>query len=331
MKNGQIEKESIRTEESHCHGQAFFVHDHTPNEHENVTHSPGKAFIWGIVLNIGFVLVEFSFGHLYGSVALLSDAGHNLGDVASLVLALLAFRFAKKKTSKRFTYGYQKSTILASLINAFILLVTVGFILKDALMSILTSRAVDGEIVFIVALVGIVINGLTACLFLKDKDKDVNVRGAFLHMLADTIVSLGVVVSGLLLFWTGWRFIDPIIGIVIALVILISTWTLLTESLRLTLDAVPDKIDLDKISQCIESCPGVQSMHHLHIWALSTTETALTVHIVLDKIPDMEQQDRIKHEIQTRLLREGISHITLELESSTSVCFDPKHRSNNRE
>ncbi len=303
----------------------IMCYNHIHHHHENDVDSRGKAFIFGIILNALFVLIEFGVGITYHSVALISDAGHNLGDVASLVLALMAFHLAKKETNDRFTYGYQKSTILVSLVNAVLLMIAVVFIFYDAIQSISAPQSIDGQIIFIVAFIGVVVNGLTAWLFLKDKNNDLNVKGAFLHMMADTIVSLGVIVSGLLIVWTGWNIIDPIIGVIIAIIIIISTWNLLKESLRLTLDAVPEMINLNKISQCMQTCSGVLSIHHLHVWALSTTEIALTAHIVLEGVPDINAQEQIKNDIKQRLYHEGIKHITLEMESAASCCHEQEH------
>ena len=292
-------------EHSHSHG-----HNHT------IT-SLNKAFIVGIVLNLVFVLVEFGAGFYFDSLALLSDAGHNLSDVVSLVLALLAFRLAKVKASSRYTYGYKKSTVLVSLLNAVILLVAVGGILVESINKLQHPEEVPGGAIAWVAGVGVVINAFTAFLFMKDKEKDLNVKGAYLHMAADTLVSVGVLVAGLIIRQTGWYIIDPIIGIIIAIVILISTWDLLHDSIRLSLDGVPVGIDSEKVKELISQIPGVKDIHHMHIWAISTTENALTAHIVIDNLNNMES---LKHEIKHTLEHCDIHHATLEFESRKEHC-----------
>lgn len=287
------------------------------HEHNHRLTELNKAFIIGIALNLSFVIVEFGVGFYYNSLGLLSDAGHNLGDVASLILAMLAFRLEKVHSNSRYTYGYKKSTVLVSLLNAVILLVAVGIIIAESLDKLLHPVAVDGSAIAWTAGVGVVINALTAWLFMKDKDKDLNVKGAYLHMAADALVSIGVVASGIIIMYTGWSIVDPIIGLGIAVVIVISTWGLLRDSLRLSLDGVPVGIDINEIRQIILDQPGVESCHHLHIWALSTTETALTAHIVID---NMERMEGIKHLIKARLEEADIHHVTLEFECEGVPC-----------
>ena len=290
---------------------------HHHHEHNHQLISLNKAFIIGITLNIAFVIVEFGVGFYYNSLGLLSDAGHNLGDVASLVLAMLAFRLQKVHPNSRYTYGYKKSTILVSLLNAVILLVAVGIIIAESIDKLFHPVSVDGSAIAWTAGVGVVINALTAWLFMKDKDKDLNVKGAYLHMAADALVSVGVVASGIIITYTGWSIIDPIIGLGIAVVIIVSTWGLLHDSLRLSLDGVPVGIDAQKIQQLIMEQPGVENCHHLHIWALSTTETALTAHIVIDNITQLEE---VKQHIKEALEEAGIHHVTLEFEDEKTTC-----------
>lgn len=290
---------------------------HHHHEHNHQLISLNKAFIIGITLNIAFVIVEFGVGFYYNSLGLLSDAGHNLGDVASLVLAMLAFRLQKVHPNSRYTYGYKKSTILVSLLNAVILLVAVGIIIAESIDKLFHPVSVDGSAIAWTAGVGVVINALTAWLFMKDKDKDLNVKGAYLHMAADALVSVGVVASGIIITYTGWSIIDPIIGLGIAVVIIVSTWGLLHDSLRLSLDGVPVGIDAQKIQQIIMEQPGVENCHHLHIWALSTTETALTAHIVIDNITQLEE---VKQHIKEALEEAGIHHATLEFEDEKTTC-----------
>ena len=290
---------------------------HHHHEHNHQLISLNKAFIIGITLNIAFVIVEFGVGFYYNSLGLLSDAGHNLGDVASLVLAMLAFRLQKVHPNSRYTYGYKKSTILVSLLNAVILLVAVGIIIAESIDKLFHPVSVVGSAIAWTAGVGVVINALTAWLFMKDKDKDLNVKGAYLHMAADALVSVGVVASGIIITYTGWSIIDPIIGLGIAVVIIVSTWGLLHDSLRLSLDGVPVGIDAQKIQQLIMEQPGVENCHHLHIWALSTTETALTAHIVIDNITQLEE---VKQHIKEALEEAGIHHATLEFEDEKTTC-----------
>ena len=292
-------------------------HEHHSHEHVHQLSSLNKSFIIGITLNILFVLVEFGIGFYYDSLGLLSDAGHNLGDVASLVLAMLAFRLTKVHPNSRYTYGYKKSTVLVSLLNAVILLVAVGIIIAESIGKLLHPTPVEGAAIAWTAGVGVVINAVTAWLFMKDKDKDLNVKGAYLHMAADTLVSVGVVASGIIITYTGWSIIDPIIGLGIAVIIIVSTWGLLHDSLRLSLDGVPVGIDAQKIQQLIVEQPGVENCHHLHIWALSTTETALTAHVVIDNITQLEE---VKHHIKEALEEAGIHHATLEFEDERATC-----------
>ena len=279
-----------------------------------------RGIYWiSIALNLAFVLVEAGVGLWKGSLGLLSDAGHNLSDVFSLVLALIAFRLATTHSTKKFTYGYKKGSILISLLNAVILLVAVGAILVESIHKLRNPVPIDGGAVAWTAGVGIVINGLTAFLLMRHQKNDINTRGAFLHMAADTLVSVGVVVSGIVIALTGWTFIDPVIGIIIAGVILVSTWQLLAESVRMSMDAVPESIDPDDIRQHMEATPGVQGVHHLHIWPISTTETALTAHLVIGRDADAET---VVHTVKHTLREAGIHHATLETEREGRPCAD---------
>lgn len=287
-------------------------HSHTIN-----AESLNKAFIIGIVLNLAFVVIEFAAGFWFDSLALLSDAGHNLSDVVSLVLALLAFRLAKVKANERYTYGYKKSTILVSLLNAVILLVAVGAIVIESIHKLSNPAVVPGGAIAWVAGVGVLINAFTAFLFMKDKEKDLNVKGAYLHMAADALVSVGVLVAGIVISRTGWYIIDPIIGLIVAVVILISTWNLLHDSLRLTQDGVPTSINSQQVVESIRALPSIDDVHHIHIWAISTTENALTAHIVLKQAEDMQE---VKHLIRHRLEDFGIGHATLEFEVPGEHC-----------
>jgi cobalt-zinc-cadmium efflux system protein len=301
----------------HDHGHA---HRHSHGDHGH-SHSPAnfdRAFLIGITLNTGFVIAEAVYGFLANSLALLADAGHNLGDVLGLLLAWAAASLAKRRPSARFTYGMKRTPILASLANAMLLLVASGAIVLEAVRRLGDPAPVAEMTVIWVALIGIAINGVTALGFMAGRKSDLNIRGAFLHMVADAVVSLGVVVSGLVILYTGWLWLDPVVSIVIALVIVAGTWSLLTESISLSLDAVPSRIDRQAIEIYLGSLPGVTEVHDLHIWAMSTTEVALTAHLVR---PGSTLDDGLLAQACTDLsIRFGIGHPTLQIESG-----DPAH------
>ena len=301
--------------ETHEHNHAHHHHHH----HTQQLTSLSGVFILSIILNLAFVLVETGVGIGTGSLGLLSDAGHNLSDVFSLLLALIAFRLSTSHATKRFTYGYRKSSVLISLLNAIILLVAVGVILVESVHKLMDISSIDlnGSAISWTAGVGILVNGFTAWLLMKQQSHDVNTRGAFLHMLADTLVSVGVVISGLVISWTGWGWIDPVIGILIAIVILVSTWKLLSESLRLSIDAVPESIDPDEILEEMKEVSCVADVHHLHIWPISTTQVALTAHLVLEDFSDMAGT---VHAVKHHLKEHGIDHSTLEVERADAPC-----------
>ena len=290
---------------------------HHHHHHAAPTQSLNGIFVFSIVLNILFVLIEAGVGLWQDSLSLLSDAGHNLSDVFSLVLVLVAFRLAKVHSNPRFTYGYRKSTVLISLLNAVILLVAVGAIIIESIHKFSEPTDVNGIAVSWTAGVGILINGLTALLLMHGQKNDLNVRGAFLHMAADTLVSVGVVISGIVIFRTGWTFIDPIVSLIIAGVILVSTWELLSDSLRLAVDGIPEGIDSKEVEQLLLADEHVTEAHHLHIWAISTTETALTAHIVVDNLNCWpEVSEHLKHSLSEH----GICHATLEPETADAPC-----------
>lgn len=296
-------------------------HTHHSHSHAHVvpTGDLTRAFLVGIGLNVAYASVEFGIGIVYDSMGLISDAGHNLSDVVSLVLALLALRLAKRPAMPNYTYGYRKSTVLISLLNAVILLVAVGVIVAESVGKFFRPAEVEGGAIAWTAGVGVAINFLTAWLFLRDKDRDLNVRGAYLHMVADALVSVGVVVSGVVIALTGWTVIDPIVGLAVAGVIVVSTWRLLTGSLRLSLDGVPEGIDPMHVREAIASVEGVCDVHHIHIWALSTTENALTAHLLTDTPEDAE---RIRRTVRERLCDLHIAHATLEVENARSSACD---------
>lgn len=286
-------------------------HDHTAPKISNMN----KAFIIGIVLNTAFVIIEFIIGFVNNSLALISDAGHNLSDVLSLGLSLLAFKLAKSKATDKFTYGLHKSTIIASLTNAVILLVATGSIGWEAINRFSNPQEVDGQSVAIVAFIGVIINAISALLFFRDKERDLNVKGAYLHLLADALVSVGVVIAGILITFTGIKWIDPLISLVIMAVVIYSTWSLLKESLRLSLDGVPKDINVDEIKRAVAKIEGVTNLHHVHIWAISTTKNAMTAHLVIaDGLSEqrvVEIKDHVRHELEHL----NIQHLTLETES----------------
>jgi cobalt-zinc-cadmium efflux system protein len=290
-------------------------HDHINSATRNIT----RAFIIGIGLNVLFTAVEFIMGFLSNSLALISDATHNLSDVGSLVLSLIGMKLAQKAASKSLTYGYKKVTILASLINAVLLVVVVFGIIKEAIERFANPPEITGESIIIVASIGVVINSISAYLFYKDQKNDINIKGAFIHLLVDAIVSVGVVISGVIIIYTGWNLLDPIISIAIVIIIIFSTWGLLFESIRLTLGAVPKDIDIDNVKEMMLEVDGVEDIHHIHIWAISSTINALTAHIIIsegqEKIWDIIK-DNIKHKLELA----NIQHTTLELESIDAEC-----------
>lgn len=297
------------------------AHNHSHDHHGHSHSLPAdaylnKAFIIGIGLNLVFVAVEFIAGFILDSVSLISDAGHNLSDVVSLALSLIAFRLAKLKPTSSYTYGHKKTTILASLVNACLLVFAVIFIVYESVEKLQNPQPLEGGAIAWVAGVGIVINAFTAWLFMRHRDKDLNIKGAYLHMAADALVSVGVVISGLVIKYTGAYIIDPIIGIAIAVVILVSTWGLMRDSVRLILDGVPSGIDTRKTAEGITALDSrIVEVHHIHIWALSTTENALTAHIVVNSADNLEE---LKHEIKHYLCHHQIAHSTLEFELAGS-------------
>lgn len=295
------------------------AHPHIHHHDEEKLKSLNAAFIIGIALNSAYVVIEAVFGLMYGSMGLLSDAGHNLSDVAALVIAMVAFKLMSRKPDARHTYGYKKFTIQASFINALLLCVAVGAILMESVEKLFHPEEVDGDAIAWVAAAGVVVNGVTAWLFMKDKGRDMNVKAAFLHMAADTLVSIGVVISGIVIHFTGWYVLDPIIGIIIALIVAWSMRGLLVESTRMSIDTVPESINMPELEKALESVDGVTSIHHLHVWPLSTTENALTVHVV---ISDVGQLDHIVAEAKRKAKEHGVNHATIEAETKASPCHD---------
>jgi cobalt-zinc-cadmium efflux system protein len=287
---------------------------HTHNrEHSHGPANYGRAFALGIVLNTGFVILEATYGYWSHSLALVADAGHNLSDVLSLLLAWGAAWLAQRLPTQNRTYGFRRSSILAALINAVVLLIAIGGIAWEAIRRFGNPEPVAAGMVIWVAAVGIVINTATALLFLSGRKGDLNIRGAFLHMAADAGVSLGVVLSGIAIIVTGWTWLDPVVSLAIAVVILIGTWGLLRESVNLALDAVPKGIDMQGVQDFLARLQGVESVHDLHVWAMSTTETALTAHLI---IPEATFTDEFLNQAAKDLHdRFGIEHTTLQVET----------------
>lgn len=294
-------------------------HNHDHNHTPTIT-SIKRAFVVGIILNALFVLIEAIVGVSTHSLALLTDAGHNLSDVASLALALLAFRLTKVKANNNYTYGFQKSTILVALINAVILLIAIGGITWEATLRINNPEPIQGKTVAIVAFIGIIINSITAFLFFRDKEKDLNVKGAYLHLAADAAVSLGVVIGGIIIYYSNLFWIDSVLSFVIAIVIFVSTWKLLKETIRLSLDGVPHNIDMEKIKLAVEKTDGVKSIHHIHVWAMSTTKNAMTAHLIVENNLEEKQIAKLKSKIKHDLEHLNVQHATLETESQN--CHD---------
>lgn len=271
------------------------------------------AIIIGIILNILFVAIELIYGLISNSVALIADAGHNFSDVISLVLALIASLLIKKRTSAKYTYGFKKGSILIAAFNSFLLLIALGGITWEAVHRFYNPVEVSGTTVIVVAFIGIIINGITAFLFVKGKEKDLNIKSAFLHMLTDALVSAGVVISGFLMLFFQLYWIDPLISLVIVALIFVGTWNLFKETIRRSIDAVPEKINITEVKDFLSRLSGVQSVHDLHIWSISTSQVALTVHLVMDNfskdenfLTDINKQLHDKFEIE---------HTTIQIET----------------
>ena len=304
-------------------------HNHT-HHHHNHDHSVkidrlNTAFVLGIILNSAFVIIEVVVGFVSGSLSLLTDAGHNLSDVAALALALLAFKLTKVASNKKYTYGFKRSTIIVSLLNAVILLAGICLIFYEAFNRLMHPQQIEGATIAWVAFVGIGVNALTAWLFTRDESRnhDLNVRGAFLHMAIDAVVSLGVVISGLIIYFTHLYWIDSLTGLIIGIIILGGTWNLLKDSLRLAIDGVPKDMNLEDIKAELLMVDGVLDIHHLHVWALSTTENALTAHLVIHE-SSLKEFDHIKHELRHKLEHLEIGHSTFEPELINEKCLQPE-------
>ena len=303
---------------AHSHGKA---HGHSHGHGHTHHHGPAnynRAFAIGIALNIAFVIIEAFYGLAADSLALLADAGHNLSDVLGLLLAWGATSLAQQKITEKRTFGLKKSTIFAALLNAIILLVAIGGIAWEAVGRFSEPQPVAGVTVIVVAAIGILINVATMLLFMRDRKDDLNIHGAFVHMAADAAVSLGVVIAGVAMLYTGAYWIDPVISLTIAAVILLGTWSLLKDSVNLAVDAVPKGIDARAVQASLNELPGVEAVHDLHIWGMSTTETALTAHLVRPRGEPDDKLIRLASEmLQTRF---GIDHATLQVERDSERC-----------
>jgi len=296
----------------HSHAHSGHTHTHNPTGQQK----QGLAFACAIVLNAAFVVVEFSYGFIANSTALMADAGHNLSDVLGLLLAWGATILTRKLPNERYTYGLRSTSIMAALANAMFLLVACGAIAWEALQRFSQPPLVAGLTITAVAGIGIVINGLSAWLFVKGSKGDLNIRGAYLHMAADAAVSLGVAVAGVAMLYTGWYWLDPVISLVIVLVIVMSTWGLLRESMQLALLAVPASIDVLEVETYLRQCQGVTDIHDLHVWGMSTTESALTIHLVMPAgYPGDAYMDTLVNTLKERF---SIQHCTLQVEQGTT-------------
>ncbi|MGE0874319.1 MAG: cation diffusion facilitator family transporter [Burkholderiales bacterium] len=291
------------------HHAGAHAHDHAASRF-------GRAFAIGIALNVAFVAIEAYYGWKIGSLVLLADAAHNLSDVGGLLLAWAGLAATRLRPDERHTYGWRRASIMASFANAVILLIAMGSLAWEALQRLQAPSAIEGGTVMVVAGIGMLINAATAALFMSGSGRDLNIRGAFLHMAADALVSAGVVLAGALYLWQGWDWIDPAVSLVIAGVIVVGTWSLFRRSLHLLFDGVPDGIDLGDVRRCLRALPGVIDVHHLHVWAMATSETALTAHLVVpDGHPDA---DALLRAASTALHEQfGILHPTLQVESAS--------------
>jgi cobalt-zinc-cadmium efflux system protein len=303
----------------HDHGAAG--HHHGGHAHAHGPANYDRAFAIGIALNLGFVAIEAIYGFLANSMALLADAGHNLSDVLGLVIAWGATMLAKRPPTERFTYGLGSTSILAALLNAVFLLVATGGIAWEAVRRFGEPAPVAGMTVIVVAAIGILINGITAWLFASGRKGDINIKGAYLHMAADAGVSAGVVVAGIVILMTGWGWVDPAVSLVIALIIVWGTWGLFRESIAMTLNAVPSSIDTGKVKSYLAALPGVSQVHDLHIWSMSTTEAALTAHLVMPQgAPGDGFLTKLAEEMAERF---KIGHTTIQIECGDDCRLAP--------
>lgn len=295
----------------HSHAQSVGGHHHH-HSHAVDPKNYDRIFALGIGLNLIFVVVETIYGFLANSLSLLADAGHNMSDVIGLVIAWAAVWLSRKKPSLLFTYGLRRSSILSALLNAIILLLAIGAIAWEAAQRFWNPHPIQTTTVIIVATIGILINGVTALLFMRDRHQDLNIRGAYLHMAADAVISLGVVVTGFVISYTHWIWLDPAVSLLICVIIVMGTWGLLKDSVKLSLDAVPANVDPTKVREYFEKMKGITEVHDLHIWGLSTTENALTVHLVMPINPEGDLfLDRVSKKLKMDF---NIHHPTIQIE-----------------
>jgi len=295
-------------------------HNHIESSLNNIN----RAFYIGIGLNALYTAIEFIVGYATNSLALIADASHNLSDVAGLIISLIGMRLAQKAATYLYTYGYRKASVLASLINSILLIIIVIKIFVEGIERLSSPPNMAGSIIIITALIGVFINTISAFLFYKGQKQDINIKGAFLHLIVDAMVSVGVVISGIIIYYTNWNIVDPIISFIIGIVILFSTWNLLKESLKLTLDGVPRNIDLKKIEKLLMKNQFIKEIHHLHIWALSSSQNALTVHVILKKNVSIQEFLLVKNDIKHYLIHENIQHSTIELDDADLECKEIK-------
>jgi cobalt-zinc-cadmium efflux system protein len=295
------------------------VHNHSEENHKGHSHSHtphitnlNKAFIIGIILNLTYVIVQVVIGIRINSLSLLSDAGHNFLDVAGLALAMLAFKLSSSKATDKYTYGYKKSSILISLINAVILLISIGAIGYEAILRLQNPEPLPGRVIALVAFIGIFINGISAFMFFRDKDSDVNVKSAFLHLASDALVSLGLVIGGIIIYYTHLYWIDSILSLIVCFIIVASTWKLLKESLRLSLDGVPESVDLNLIKETVLKINDVKNFQHIHVWAISTTQNAITANLIVSKDLSNIEIVALKNKVKHQLQHLNIHHATIE-------------------
>jgi cobalt-zinc-cadmium efflux system protein len=304
----------------HVHGETPGTKSHA---HHHAPANFNRAFAIGIALNLAFVAVEAFYGWRVNSLALLADAGHNLSDVAGLVLAWGGALAGRLRPDARHTYGWQRASILAAFFNALLLLVAMGSLIWEAVHRLAAPAPMAGLTIMAVAGVGIVVNSATALLFMRGGEHDLNIRGAFLHMAADALVSAGVVVAGGLALWLGWNWLDPVMSLVIAVVIVAGTWGLFRQSLHLLFDGVPDSVDPQAVHACLAALPGVTRVHDLHIWAMGTSQVALTAHLVM---PQGQADDAfLQHATDLLHARFEITHVTLQVmqQAFTTPCAEP--------
>lgn len=280
-----------------------------------------KAFVVGITLNLAFVIIEAIAGFIVNSLSLIADAGHNLADVGSLALSLLALKLSEADSTEKFTYGLGKVSVMAALINSLVLLVSVGVIGYEAILRFSHPREVPGTTIAIVAGIGIVINGFTAYLFFHERENDLNVKSSYLHLVADTLVSVGVVVGGIFIFYMNWYWIDSLLSLIVAGIILFGSWEVFKESALLGLDAVPKNVKLKRVQTAAKKIAGVIGLHHIHVWALSTNQNAMTAHLVLKDGMTNEEEMKIKNDLKHELAHENIHHVTLETERENEPCL----------